>query len=67
MSDAPSKKGITLRDVSAPKFIQAYAAHLKKSGKVTIPKWVDIAKDGVLKEHAPYNPDWLFVRLGTHF
>ncbi len=35
-----------LRDVSAAKFITAYAAHLKKANKFTIPDWVDIVKTG---------------------
>lgn len=36
----------SLRDVSAAKFIAAYAAHLKKANKLTIPEWVDIVKTG---------------------
>ena len=36
----------SVRDVSAAKFITAYAAHLKKSNKLTIPEWVDIVKTG---------------------
>jgi len=36
----------SVRDISAAKFISAYAAHLKKSNKLTIPEWVDIVKTG---------------------
>jgi small subunit ribosomal protein S19e len=36
----------SVRDVSAAKFIVAYAAHLKKSNKLNIPEWVDIVKTG---------------------
>ena len=39
-------KGLTLRDVAADKFIVAYAAHLKKSGKMKLPEWVDYVKTG---------------------
>ena len=34
----------TLRDVSAAEFITAYAAHLKKGGKIALPEWVDVVK-----------------------
>ena len=34
----------TLRDVSAANFIKAYAAHLKKGGKLQLPEWVDVVK-----------------------
>ena len=36
----------SVRDVAAAKFINAYAAHLKKSNKLTIPEWVDLVKTG---------------------
>jgi ribosomal protein S19E (S16A) len=36
----------SVRDVSAAKFISAYAAYLKKSNKLEIPEWVDIVKTG---------------------
>jgi ribosomal protein S19E (S16A) len=35
-----------LRDVSAAAFITAYAAHLKKGGKLELPEWVDVVKTG---------------------
>lgn len=50
---------------SAAKFIKAYASHLKRSGKLEIPNWVDIVKTGASKELAPYDPDWYYVRAGT--
>ena len=49
---------VNVRDVSAPSFIEAYSQHLKRSGKIEIPNWVDIVKTGSHKELAPYNPDW---------
>lgn len=50
--------GTTVRDVPANKFIDAYAAFLKRSGKLEVPTWVDTVKTGTAKELAPYNPDW---------
>ncbi len=50
---------------SAETFIKAYASHLKRSGKLEIPNWVDIVKTGVGKELAPYDPDWFYVRAGA--
>ncbi|KAH8104965.1 ribosomal protein S19e-domain-containing protein, partial [Phellopilus nigrolimitatus] len=54
-----------VRDVSADAFISAYAAHLKRSGKLEVPTWVDIVKTGHFKELAPYDPDWYYTRAGA--
>ena len=56
---------VTVRDVPADLLIKAYAAHLKQSGKVDVPKWVDTVKTGAYKELAPLNPDWFFVRVAS--
>jgi small subunit ribosomal protein S19e len=57
--------GVCVRDVDPHKFINAYAAHLKRSGKVAVPSWVDLVKTSCAKEMAPYNPDWFYVRLAS--
>ena len=49
---------------SPEQFITAYASHLKRSGKLEVPAWVDIVKTGSFKELAPYDPDWYYVRAG---
>lgn len=49
---------------SAESFIKAYSSHLKRSGKLEIPTWVDTVKTGAQKELAPYDPDWFYVRAG---
>ncbi|CAK9782220.1 unnamed protein product [Cutaneotrichosporon oleaginosum] len=54
-----------VRDISAEHFITAYSAHLKRSGKLEIPTWVDIVKTGPQKELAPYDPDWFYVRAAA--
>ena len=51
---------------SAEAFIAAYASHLKRSGKLEVPTWVDIVKTGAYKELAPYDPDWYYVRAGAY-
>lgn len=57
--------GITVRDVDAQKFVVAYAAHLKRTGKLEVPSWVDLVKTAPHKELAPYDADWFYVRAGT--
>ena len=39
-------KVYTLKDVSSHDFVVEYAQHLKKTGNMDVPKWVDIAKTG---------------------
>jgi len=50
---------------SADAFIAAYASHLKRSGKLEVPAWVDIVKTGAYKELAPYDPDWYYIRAAS--
>merc|ERR1712098_988338 len=54
-----------VKDVDAAQFINAYAQHLKRSGKIEMPTWVDIVKTGAFKEQAPYDPDWWYIRAAT--
>ncbi|CAD6574034.1 MAG: 40S ribosomal protein S19 [Tremellales sp. Tagirdzhanova-0007] len=54
-----------VRDISAESFIKAYSSHLKRSGKLEIPTWVDTVKTGPQKELAPYDPDWFYVRAAA--
>eukprot|EP01090_Pellita_catalonica_P009141 TRINITY_DN201_c0_g1_i2.p1 TRINITY_DN201_c0_g1~~TRINITY_DN201_c0_g1_i2.p1 ORF type:complete len:153 (+),score=29.71 TRINITY_DN201_c0_g1_i2:106-564(+) len=57
--------GSTLKDVPAADFITKYAEHLKRSGRVVLPAWVDIVKTAPFKELAPYDPDWFYVRMAS--
>ncbi|KAI9291534.1 40S ribosomal protein S19-A [Neoconidiobolus thromboides FSU 785] len=57
--------GITLKDVNHNEFIKAYSSHLKRSGKIEVPTWVDLVKTGTHKQLAPYDPDWYFVRCAA--
>ncbi|KAH9847933.1 ribosomal protein S19e [Lenzites betulinus] len=54
-----------VRDISAEAFITAYASHLKRSGKLEVPTWVDLVKTGSFKELAPYDADWYYVRAAA--
>ncbi|KAL6013446.1 Protein component of the small (40S) ribosomal subunit [Asimina triloba] len=55
----------TVKDVSPHDFVKAYAAHLKRSGKVELPDWADIVKTARFKELAPYDPDWYYIRAAS--
>merc|ERR1719162_436516 len=55
----------TVKDVPADAFIKSYAALLKRSGRLNVPKWVDLVKTGIHKELAPYNADWFYVRCAA--
>merc|ERR1712000_156303 len=57
--------GTTVRDVDAQKFINAYAAFLKRQGKLPIPGWVDTVKTGVAKELPPQDIDWYYIRAAS--
>lgn len=57
--------GVTVKDVSAQEFIKAYSAYLKRTGRLEVPKWVDLVKTGAHKELAPYDPDWYYVRAAA--
>jgi len=56
---------VSVKDVDQQKFVVAFAAFLKKSGKMPVPEWVDIVKDGVAKELAPYDEDWFYTRTAS--
>ena len=59
------QRNLTVKDISAPKFIAAYADYLKRSNKLDIPPWVDYVKTGKFKELAPYDRDWLYIRAAA--
>ena len=59
-------KVYTLKDVSSHDLVLAFGQHLKKEGKMQVPKWVDLAKTGPFKELAPYDEDFYFIRAGEH-
>eukprot|EP00344_Euplotes_crassus_P005072 CAMPEP_0197000044 /NCGR_PEP_ID=MMETSP1380-20130617/5093_1 /TAXON_ID=5936 /ORGANISM="Euplotes crassus, Strain CT5" /LENGTH=145 /DNA_ID=CAMNT_0042417195 /DNA_START=15 /DNA_END=452 /DNA_ORIENTATION=- len=56
---------VTVKDVSPHEFVKAYAAYLKRAGKLRAPKWNDIVKLGKHKELAPYDRDWFYTRAAS--
>ncbi|KAF1815163.1 40S ribosomal protein-like protein S19 [Eremomyces bilateralis CBS 781.70] len=54
--------GVNVRDVDAAKFIEAYAAFLKRQGRLPIPAWTDTVKTSNSKELPPQNIDWFYIR-----
>ena len=57
--------GVTVKDVTSHDFVIAYAAHLKRIGKIEVPKWADLVKTGTTRELAPYDPDWYYIRAAA--
>lgn len=57
--------GTSVRDVKASTFVRAYAAHLKRSGKLDTPEWVSVVKTGISKQLAPMDPDWFYIRVAS--
>ena len=58
-------KVYTLKDVSSHEFVVEYAQHLKKTGKMDVPKWIDIAKTAPFKELEPYDEDYYYIRAAS--
>lgn len=59
------RKGATMRDVSANKWVRAMAAHLKQSGKLFVPNCTELMKQSTGNQRAPENPDWYFYRCAA--
>eukprot|EP00771_Trimastix_marina_P004038 gnl/Trimastix_PCT/77.p2 GENE.gnl/Trimastix_PCT/77~~gnl/Trimastix_PCT/77.p2 ORF type:complete len:169 (+),score=33.00 gnl/Trimastix_PCT/77:50-508(+) len=60
-----SHGGVTLKDVAPAAFVATYAAHLKRQGRLSPPKWTEYVKTGHGKELPPLDPDWYFVRAAS--
>ena len=56
---------LTAKDVEAMKLIKAYAEHLKRSGKIELPKFHDIMRTRVFSEYCPYDDDWYYIRCAA--
>lgn len=57
--------GVSVRDVDAQQFINAYSAFLKRQGKLPIPGWVDTVKTSPSKELPPQSIDWFYTRAAA--
>merc|ERR1712028_190066 len=60
-----SRRGVTVKDVPADEFIKACADFLKRQPKFDVPKYHDIVKTAVVKEFAPYDEDWFYIRSAS--
>merc|ERR1739848_624940 len=60
-----SRRSVTVKDVPADAFIKACADFLKRQPKFDVPKYHDIVKTGTIKEFAPYDEDWFYVRSAS--
>lgn len=60
----PHINDLKVRDVDPQKFNEALSEHLKRTGKLETPVWVDLVKTGHGKELAPMDPGWFYVRAG---
>jgi len=54
-----------VKDVNQQQFVTAFAAHLKKSGKLVVPEFCDIIKTAKFKELSPYESDWFYTRCAS--
>merc|ERR1711890_78398 len=57
--------GVCVKDVDQAEFVAAFAAFLKKSGKIKVPGWADQVKTATFKELAPYDNDWYYIRCAS--
>merc|ERR1712093_792830 len=60
-----ARRCVTVKDVPADEFIKACADFLKRQPKFDVPKYHDIVKTSVIKEFAPYDEDWFYVRSAS--
>ena len=65
MSTFNQTKACNVRDVPAAAFIAAYAEHLKRSGKIELPKNHEIMKTCVHNELSPLNDDWYYIKTAA--
>jgi len=58
-------KEVTVKDINSQVFVKAYAAHLKESGEMTSPKYVDRRKASV-KQYSINENDLYFIKAGNY-
>merc|ERR1712025_1502327 len=62
---AKNMPAICVKDVDQQEFVVAFAAFLKKSGKIKVPAWADQVKTATYKQLSPYNKDWYYIRCAS--
>ena len=61
----PTRIAFTLNDINAATFIKYFSRHLRRTGKIELPKYVDSIKTGCFCYNGPANPDWYYVRAAS--
>jgi small subunit ribosomal protein S19e len=56
---------IHLWNLFTHQFIIAIAIIIAYIKQMEVPQWVDIVKTATFKEHAPYDPDWFYIRCAS--
>ena len=59
------RKGATVKDVPANKWVRAMASHLKQSGKLFVPNCTEYIKQSSANDRGPQNPDWYYYRCAA--
>ncbi|USP76318.1 40S ribosomal protein-like protein S19 [Curvularia clavata] len=62
--------GVTVKDIESHTFVKAYAAFLKRQGKLPMMKkpesrWVDTVKTSHSNELPPQDIDWFYIRAAA--
>eukprot|EP00490_Sorites_sp_Unknown_P027778 CAMPEP_0114652610 /NCGR_PEP_ID=MMETSP0191-20121206/9140_1 /TAXON_ID=126664 /ORGANISM="Sorites sp." /LENGTH=146 /DNA_ID=CAMNT_0001867245 /DNA_START=11 /DNA_END=448 /DNA_ORIENTATION=+ len=57
--------GVTVKDVPAKEFIEAFSKYLKKGNKFKMPEWATYVKTACFKELGPLDQDWLYIRAAS--
>jgi len=57
-------KEITVKDINSHLFVKAYAAHLKQSGKMISPKYIDRRKASA-KQCSINENDWYYIKAAS--
>jgi len=59
------RKGATVRDVPANKWVKAMAQQFKREGKILVPNCADLVKTSHGRERAPQSVDWYYLRAAA--
>jgi len=59
------RKGATVRDVPANKWVKAMAQQFKREGKIQVPNCADLVKTCHGRERAPQSNDWYYLRAAA--
>ena len=59
------RKGATVRDVPAHKWVRAMAMQFKREGKIQVPTCSEIMKTSHGRERAPQCNDWYYMRCAA--